>query len=169
MTLREVQKEEVALLQQMSVSTFRDAFGSQNSRENMDLYLSEMMSVEHITREYNHPDSTFYFALVDEEIVGYLKLNTGSAQNETHLGKSMEVERIYVLKEHQSKGIGKLMFEEAISKARQCGMEVLWLGVWDQNTRAITFYERIGLKIFDTHSFMLGTDIQTDKLMKMQL
>lgn len=167
--LREVQQEELDFLREMSISTFVDAFGHLNTPENMELYLSEKMSVAHLTKEFDHPESTFYFALIGEEIVGYLKLNVGSAQNEAHLGKSMEVERIYVLREHQSKGIGKIIFEQAITMARKKGMEVLWLGVWDQNTRAISFYERMGLEIFDTHSFMLGTDLQTDQLMKMTL
>lgn len=169
MTLREVRKEELDFLREMSISTFVDAFGHLNTPENMELYLSEKMSIAHLTKEFDHPESTFYFALIDEEIVGYLKLNVGSAQNEAHLGKSMEVERIYVLKEHQGKRIGQAIFEQAIAMARKQGMEVLWLGVWDQNTRAISFYERMGLEIFDTHSFMLGTDLQTDQLMKMEL
>jgi ribosomal protein S18 acetylase RimI-like enzyme len=169
MTLREVKKEELGFLREMSISTFLAAFGSQNTPENMDSYLSEKMSLEHITSEYDHQDSTFYFVLIDDEIVGYLKLNVGGAQNEQHLGKSMEVERIYVIEEYQGKGIGQTLFEEVITMAKSQKMEVLWLGVWGQNVRAIAFYQRMGLEIFDSHSFMLGTDLQTDQLMKMHL
>ncbi len=168
MILREVQKEELGLLRQMSISTFTDAFGHLNSKENMSLYLSEKMSAEHIKEEFDRPGSTFYFAMINQQIVGYMKLNTGEAQNEP-LENAMEVERIYVLKQHQGKRIGGIMLEHAISLARQEGIQVFWLGVWDQNVRAIAFYERMGLKVFDTHSFMLGTDRQTDKLMKMEL
>ena len=168
MTLREVQKEELGLLREMSISTFTDAFGHLNTQENMSLYLSEKMSAEHIKDEFDSPGSTFYFAIINEQIVGYIKLNTGEAQSEP-FHNAMEVERIYVLRQHQGQRIGGTMFEHAISLARQEGIEVLWLGVWDQNVRAITFYERMGLEVFDTHSFMLGTDRQTDKLMKMEL
>ncbi|MEM8893160.1 MAG: GNAT family N-acetyltransferase [Bacteroidota bacterium] len=168
MILRKVTRDELNLLREISISTFIDAFGNQNTKENMAQYLSEKMSLEHMTSEYKNPESNFYFAIIDDRIVGYLKLNSGKAQSEL-IPEAIEVERIYVLKKHQSQGIGKEMFDAAISTARKRNMKTLWLGVWDQNTQAITFYERMGLKIFDTHSFMLGTDHQTDKLMKMNL
>lgn len=169
MLLREVKRAELETLRELSISTFVTAFGAYNDPSDMELYLSEKMSLEHITSEYDHPNSTFYFAIVDDEIVGYLKLNTGDAQNENHLGNSIEVERIYVIAAHQGKKIGEAIFKEAINLAKQQKKDILWLGVWDQNVRAITFYQRMGLEIFDSHDFMLGTDLQTDILMKMSL
>ena len=45
-------------------------------------------------------------------------------------------------------------------------MSYVWLGVWEQNPRAIRFYEKNGFVPFDTHVFILGEDKQTDILMK---
>ena len=42
-------------------------------------------------------------------------------------------------------------------------------GVWDQNVNAIKFYERNGFRPFNTHSFVLGDDDQTDILMRIKL
>ncbi|OYY07322.1 MAG: GNAT family N-acetyltransferase, partial [Sphingobacteriia bacterium 35-36-14] len=45
----------------------------------------------------------------------------------------------------------------------------IWLGVWEKNSRAIRFYEKNGFKIFSSHLFTLGNDIQTDLLMKLEI
>jgi ribosomal protein S18 acetylase RimI-like enzyme len=45
----------------------------------------------------------------------------------------------------------------------------MWLGVWDQNVKAIEFYRRQGLSEFSKHDFLLGNDQQTDILMKLKL
>lgn len=169
MTLREVRRDEIPALRALSVATFTAAFGDQNTPEDMQLYLSEKMGLEHLTSEYDHPDSSFYFALTNDEIVGYLKLNSGDAQSERLPGNSLELERIYVTKTHQSNGIGQAIFESVIKMARARGFEVLWLGVWEHNLRAISFYQRMGMEVFGTHPFMLGNDRQMDKLMKMHL
>ncbi|MGV2488753.1 UNVERIFIED_CONTAM: GNAT family N-acetyltransferase, partial [Bacillus mycoides] len=41
--------------------------------------------------------------------------------------------------------------------------------VWEENHRAIKFYEKNGFKIFGKHDFVLGEDVQTDLLMKMKI
>jgi ribosomal protein S18 acetylase RimI-like enzyme len=45
----------------------------------------------------------------------------------------------------------------------------IWLGVWEHNTAAIRFYERLGFEKFAMHPYYIGKDRQTDWLMKMNL
>ena len=45
----------------------------------------------------------------------------------------------------------------------------VWLGVWEENPRAIRFYEKNGFVAFDKHIFRLGDDEQTDIMMKKKL
>jgi ribosomal protein S18 acetylase RimI-like enzyme len=45
----------------------------------------------------------------------------------------------------------------------------MWLGVWEENPRAIRFYQKQGFVEFDQHIFQLGEDAQTDILMKLNL
>jgi ribosomal protein S18 acetylase RimI-like enzyme len=44
-----------------------------------------------------------------------------------------------------------------------------WLGVWEDNHRAIRFYEKNGFEKFDSHPFILGESKQTDLLMKLRI
>ena len=42
----------------------------------------------------------------------------------------------------------------------------IWLGVWEENNKAIAFYKRHGFEVFGSHPFKLGGDLQRDLLMK---
>ncbi len=153
----------------ISRTTFYETFAKDNSEENMQLYLKENVNLKKLTEEIQHPHSEFYLAKIDDEVIGYLKVNFETAQTELHDKQSLEIERIYVTKEFYGKNIGKLLFEKAVAIARDHQLKYIWLGVWEENLRAISFYEKNGFVVFDKHAFFLGTDKQTDLMMKLEL
>lgn len=83
--------------------------------------------------------------------------------------KALEIERIYVLKEFQGIRVGKILFDKAIEVAKKKNSDYVWLGVWEENPKAIHFYKKNGFLEFDKHIFKLGNDEQTDIMMKLQL
>ena len=160
---------DLALLQKIGIETFYESFSSVNTEENMTQYLAEAYSLEKLTNELNNPNSSFYFALVNDKIIGYLKINFGDSQTELKQDNALEIERIYVLQEFHGKKIGQLLFEKAMELAIQKMADYVWLGVWEENPRAISFYKKNGFIEFDKHIFKLGDDEQTDIMMKLQL
>jgi ribosomal protein S18 acetylase RimI-like enzyme len=56
--------------------------------------------------------------------------------------------------------------QRCIEIARQKNAQVIWLGVWENNQKAISFYTKWRFEKFSEHVFMLGNDAQTDWLMK---
>lgn len=164
-----VKSGEVGLLQQISRQTFVEAFGDRNTPENMQQYLDSSLSIERLLEELNNPDSTFYFARYEGSVVGYLKLNEGASQTEIKQSKALEIERIYVLQEFLGKKVGQLLYEKAVAKAKDANAAYIWLGVWEENKRAIRFYEKNGFVAFDKHVFYLGDDAQTDVMMRLML
>ncbi len=167
--IEKVDETELELLQLISRETFYDSFASMNTPENMAQYLEEGFSVEKLTRELNDPNSAFYFAHLEDEVVGYLKLNFGGAQTELQDPNAVEIERIYVRRAFQGRSVGQALYDHALALARSRQARFVWLGVWEKNDRAIRFYERNGFVPFGTHVFMLGDDAQTDMLMKRSL
>jgi ribosomal protein S18 acetylase RimI-like enzyme len=156
-------------LQRIGRQTFSETFADANTEENMQKYLDEGFSIEKLTEELSNHDSQFYFAELNDKTIGYLKLNIGSSQTELKDNKAIEIERIYVLKEFQGKKVGQLLYDKVIQIAMNANVEYVWLGVWEENPRAINFYKRNGFIEFDKHIFRLGDDIQTDLLMKLEL
>lgn len=61
------------------------------------------------------------------------------------------------------------MCDKAIEIAKQKRVAFIWLGVWEENLRAINFYKKNGFIKFDKHIFSLGQEEQTDIMMKLKL
>jgi diamine N-acetyltransferase len=167
--IKKVSLNEIDQLHKVSRQTFYEAFSAENTEENMTNYLEEVFSVENLISEINDKNSEFYFATLDNEVIGYLKINFGQSQTELKDDKALEIERIYVLKEFQGKKVGQLLYEKAIQIAKQNNADYIWLGVWQENPRAINFYKKNGFVEFDKHIFKLGNDEQTDIMMKLHL
>jgi diamine N-acetyltransferase len=167
--IKRVTSEDIDQLQKIGWQTFTETFSEGNTEENMKNYLEEGFSLEKLTAELCDKNSEFYFATRDNNVIGYLKLNFGPSQTELKDDKALEIERIYVLKAYHGKNIGHLLYEKAMQIAMQMNVDYVWLGVWEENPRAINFYKKNGFVEFDKHIFKLGNDEQTDIMMKLVL
>lgn len=167
--IKKITLNDIDQLQKIGRQTFQETFSEGNSEENMKTYLEEGFSIEKLTAELNDTQSEFYFATHNNEVIGYLKLNFGESQTELKDNKALEIERIYVSKEYHGKNVGQLLYNKAIEIAKQKNADYVWLGVWEENPRAIRFYKKNGFVEFDKHIFKLGNDEQTDIMMKLNL
>lgn len=156
-------------LTELSIVTFRDAFGPFNKQEDMDKYVAEEMNVEKLGSELADGDNLFFLAWVDDEMAGYAKLRLYKEPEELANNKPIELERIYVLQKYHGKKTGSVLMSRCIAHATANNHDILWLGVWEHNYNAIRFYEQWGFKLFGSHPFVLGNDNQTDVLMKKKL
>jgi len=168
-TIQLVRPSDTAELLVLSRKTFYDAFEHVNNKDDFEAYTSVAFTYDKLLSEIENPHSQFYFALIDDEKVGYIKLNYSSAQTEFKDEGAMEIERIYVLASQQGKKIGNQLLDFAINKAIDEKLQYIWLGVWEHNLAAQRFYERNGFKAFGSHKFLVGSDEQTDILMKKEL
>ncbi len=164
-----INSADIKELQELSKQTFFEAFAWGNTKENMESYLNTGFSFEKLVGEIDNMNSKFYFAKTGNKAIGYLKLNSGSAQTEFKDSKGLEIERIYVLQDFHDKKVGQLLLDKAIKIANDSGADYIWLGVWEKNPRAIKFYQKNGFVQFDKHFFKVGEDEQTDIMMKLVL
>ena len=167
--IKKVDPSEIDKLRDVSVQTFVETFSEQNSASDMQMYLDNSLSLKQLSKELSDENSEFYFAIYENEIIGYLKVNHGDAQTELKEESSLEIERIYVLKEFHGKAVGQLLYERALKIANQREVDYVWLGVWEKNPRAIAFYKKNGFIEFDKHIFRLGEDDQIDIMMRLKV
>ena len=167
--LRECTMEDLPIVKSLSETTFIDSFGEDNNEEDLKAYLLENFSVEKLEKELRNQYSRYYIVLFHGEPAGYMKVNFEGAHTEKNYGNSLEVQRIYVLKKFLGRKIGKSLMEKAMEIGRSGNLDYLWLGVWERNTSAIGFYERMGFKKIGEHIFVIGNDKQLDYLMKLEL
>ncbi len=156
-------------LQTLSRTTFSESFAAQNNPGDFAHYLREAFSDVNLTAELKNAESRFFFLRVRDQIAGYTKINTGNAQTELQDPKGMEIERIYVTKAFQGRGLGSWMLSALQGLAEAEGREYIWLGVWEENTDAIRFYLKHGFVTFGRHPYYIGSDRQMDWMMRLQL
>lgn len=169
LTYEKCTMSDLGVLVNISRDTFVTAFEKDNNPEDFWNYINKAFNENAMVEQLLNVNSSFYFVYLKNVLVGYFKLNKNQAQSEKFAKRSMELERIYVLKDFQSQGIGKQMLLKTIEIAKQSKATFLWLGVWQENKNAVRFYESHGFKIFDSHPYYLGNDKQTDWLMKKKL
>jgi ribosomal protein S18 acetylase RimI-like enzyme len=157
------------ILQEIGIRTYSDTFQQKNTPENFNQYIKQAFSKKRIKKELQNPNSEFYLFYLNDELIGYLKINEGDAQTEDQDHHSLEIERIYLYQQFQGKGYGKTMLNHTIQLAMEINKSRVWLGVWEENPTAINFYKKMGFVEFGRHIFTMGNDDQTDLMMELRI
>ncbi|MEF2966264.1 GNAT family N-acetyltransferase [Paenibacillus sp. M1] len=163
--IKKCDRENLQLLQEISIETFNETFRAQNSPENMKAYLERAFDSAQLEKELSEIASEFYFIYFNAELAGYLKVNMNEAQSENMGDASLEVERIYIRSEFQGNGLGKYLIDKAMEIAIGQNKKRIWLGVWEKNENAIHFYKKMGFVQTGAHSFYMGDEAQIDYIM----
>ena len=167
--IREAQHNDMPELREVAISSYRDAFASFNTPENMEAYFSGSYNLATLYLELTEPDSKLFLACQDEKIVGFSRLRESNEVADLLGMNVVELQRLYVLTELQGKSVGKLLMEASLHYAKEKRYDCLWLGVWERNFKAQSFYNKWGFENFSEHVFWMGDDAQTDWLLKKKL
>lgn len=168
-TIRYATKDDAPLIAEISQQTFVEAFGADNTKENMDKFLNLQFSKPKLILEVGAAANIFLLAQYNGSVAGYAKLRNGIAPAELAGLTAMELARLYVYREMIGKGVGAALMQQCIDISISKMKQVIWLGVWERNFRAIDFYTKWGFEKFSETDFLLGDDVQKDWLMKRTL
>ncbi|MDF2613047.1 MAG: acetyltransferase [Clostridia bacterium] len=168
-SIRKCEESDLLTLQDIAYHTYDETFSPLNKAATMAAYLEDAFNLEKLKQELHNQHSMFYFLYRDKVLTGYMKLNDFGAQTDIYDPEALEIERIYLLKEYQGEGLGQVLMDEAIEKARQMDKHYVWLGVWEKNTKGIAFYKKNGFNVFTTHTFIMGDEKQKDFIMRKNL
>ena len=147
---------------------FDETFGPRNDPEDMRLYMEKAFGAAKQRAELGDPRRVTLLVEEEGELAGYVYLHRtppGEAHPGVPAGEGVEIQRFYVGSAHHGHGVARRLMESAMETAREMGGELLWLGVWEHNTRAIRFYEKHGFADVGEQDFLLGTDLQHDRVM----
>lgn len=167
--IRQASHNEVETVTEIGARTFRDAFAPDNDPDDMEMYLAAAFAPEQIATELADPSSRFLLAYVGEEAVGYAKLKVGEVPDCVRGPSPMELVRLYLDQRVLGKGYGAALIKACFEQARGNGCKTIWLGVWERNERAKTFYRKWGFIEVGSHTFTVGNDVQTDLIMERQV
>jgi ribosomal protein S18 acetylase RimI-like enzyme len=172
-SLRLATPADAAGLARAAALFFADTFGPANRAEDIDSYLAETFSESRQLADLSAAHTRLWLALDDaDDIAGYVHVKLGAALPN---GVSMtstrpaEIARLYADRRWHGHGLGATLMQTSIATAREWQADVLWLGVWEQNERAIAFYQKHGFQIVGAQDFLLGADRQRDHVMARRL
>lgn len=169
LVVRDASIEDGWLIADLSRQTFYETFSAENTEADMEIFLNEQFTRGKLMQEVGAPGSHFFLAYVDGVPAGYLKLREDKTARQISNKNALEIARIYVLKAYSGKGVGKALMQKSMEMAVQLKKEVLWLGVWEKNEKAIAFYTAWGFVRVGEQDFLLGNDLQVDWLMQKTL
>jgi len=169
--VRQATADDAKALTDLAYETFWDAFHDHPKNAPHDLadYMTWAFTEEQLLKELSDQNSVFLVAEINGEMAGYAKLIFESTEPDIVGERPIELSRLYSHQKFLGKGVGQTLMDACFTHARQSGRRVMWLGVWEYNPRARRFYEKNGFRIVGKHTFLLGSDPQTDLLMQKEL
>jgi ribosomal protein S18 acetylase RimI-like enzyme len=164
-SIRQATAVDNTLLAELGAETFYDSFAADNTLENVSAYLAASFSPEKQAAELADANSTFFIAEIEDEVCGYARLKFGEAPPQIMGQQPMEIARFYARKWWVGRGVGAQLMRSCLDKARNADCDVVWLGVWEKNPRAIAFYRKWGFVEVGAQTFQVGDDLQHDFIM----
>lgn len=168
-SVKEATIHDAETISRLATETFYETYSWHNTAENMKEYTETHFNLAQTKNELKQEGTYFFLVNVGAEVIGYAKLRSVDDPPELKGLRHIEIERIYVQKQHQNKKAGYALIKKCIEKGREIKLDTIWLGVWEKNTKALAFYEKVGFKKFGIHNFQLGDDVQNDHLVKYDL
>ena len=163
--IRTANRSDAARLAQLAESAFRDAFSAVNTAADMDLHCRTSYSEAIQAGEIANPQMATLLSEDEGRLVGYAQLRWGKTPACVVARSAGEIQRIYVAGDRHGKGIAQELMSAAIEVLKNRGCDVVWLGVWERNPRAIAFYKKFGFVEVGGQIFALGRDPQQDIIM----
>jgi ribosomal protein S18 acetylase RimI-like enzyme len=167
--IRKADRSDARQLSEVAERTFRETFGALNAAEDMDLHCRTSYGERIQAAEISSPNMITLLSDVEERLVGFAQLRWGSAPACVLADAPGEVQRLYVVNDWQGKGIAQDLMNTCIEEMKAHGSDVVWLGVWERNQRAMAFYRKFGFAEVGAHVFRLGRDPQRDIVMARQV
>lgn len=163
--IRRANPSDAKALSELAEATFRATFGAMNTVEHMELHCQNSYSEQIQSAEISNPRMITLLSEDGNRMIGYAQMRWGSAPDCVSSTNPAEVQRLYVVQEWHGKGIAQALMNACIEEIKHRGSDAMWLGVWEHNPRAISFYKKSGFAQMGDHVFPLGGDPQRDIIM----
>lgn len=162
--IRRAVQQDAQLISTLSGITFFDTFTGTCTDDDMQGFIEQYFNINQVKNELENINDFYFIAFIDGAATGYIRMKEDESNVEiVKKHKAIELKRIYVLKEYHSKKIGAALMNFALEFAVIKNYEIIWLGVWEHNERAKSFYNKFGFQDSGvTHPFPIGDTAQTD-------
>ena len=117
--VRLANKEDAELITDLSRKTFYETFAAYNTKANMDKFMKKQFTKKELMKEVGAPGNIFFLAIDSNAPVGYACMRESNNPESMGKAKAIEIARIYALNKAIGTGVGKLLMETCIAKAKE--------------------------------------------------
>lgn len=164
-TIRRAVPADAEPLADLAARTFRVTFVADTRPEDMAAHLAGSYSPARQRAEIASPEITTLIAAIGDDLAAFAQLRGGPPPSCVTSTRPVEVWRFYVDHAWHGRGVAQRLMQAAIDEAAATGATAVWLGVWENNARALAFYRKFGFVDVGSHEFLVGSDAQTDRVM----
>lgn len=162
---RRASEQDAKALAAFAEKTFRDTYTRFNTPENMESHCEKSFGERIQLAEIRDAGRESWLAEIDDQLASFAQLILDAPCPSMSNARGIEILRFYVDSNHHGKGLAYDMMKQLVNRSAALGADVLWLGVWDGNPRAIAFYKKCGFAHVAYKTFELGTEVQRDFVM----
>lgn len=164
-TIRTADQTDASRLAELAERTFRDTFEAMNTPEDMALHCAAHYGEAVQSRELADPGTAILVSEHEGRLIGFAQLRWDPPPACVRAERPAELQRLYVRRDWHGEKVAQGLMAAALDLAAAGGADQIWLGVWENNPRAIAFYRKWGFLEVGEHTFPLGTDLQRDLVM----
>lgn len=153
-------------LSELAAVVFREAYRSAfDSDRQVEEFIATHFTSDALRAELEAGRSTYALGIVDGVAAGFIKLEPSEPPECVGCRPAIELAKLYVLKSFHGCGIAHELMQRGLEQAGLSGVSQMWLCVWEQNARAISFYRRWGFEPVGEMEFLWSGTLFRDAVM----
>ena len=158
--------DDLSALANLGRDTFVETFGHLYSEEDLNAFLEEVYSERSVAEELDRDDLHFQVISLSGELVAYIKIGPVHVPAENPEPDAMEIWQIYVRKEFIGQGFGAQLIDWAEAQFLSRGVNEVYISVFSENSRTISFYQRYGFEKVGEYGFEVGNHVDLEWIMR---
>ncbi|NCT09998.1 MAG: GNAT family N-acetyltransferase [Flavobacteriia bacterium] len=144
------------ILSEVGFHSFKSAHGHSAPKKDIEEYMTKNFTENVFFKELSNEKNQFYLIKYNEIIVGYTLVIFDKKEAQILVEKPAYLSRIYLLEAYYGLGLGKQLFDFIKSLCIENQQSGIWLNVWVENLRAISFYKKMGFEIVGKSDYQIS-------------
>jgi diamine N-acetyltransferase len=140
----------------IGAACFTETFGHLYPPEDLSTFLAEAYSEARARADLANPAKAAWLVEAEGRAVGHALAGPCKLPHPEVTDACGELDRLYLLRAHQSGGVGSRLLAEALALLEREGPRRLWIGVWSENVAAQRLYRRQGFEVVGSYEFLVG-------------
>ncbi len=168
MLIRPALPADAEALASLGERLWRETYTGLIPDSNLELHLAATFGLVQQAGELADPANWMLVIEEPTDLLGYALLRAHGPREAgpaLPFQRTLEVARFYVDRRLHGRGAAHALMADVLARAAAAGHDGVWLQVWEQNPRAIRFYEKAGFRDAGGATYRIGNQVDRDRLM----